>query len=85
MARKAIREATGKLDLIFDAHEFQCRVHEAMVTVRQILDNDRAPVLPEDRSHSYADKFLLAEQLVSHRPRQKKGYLQSTFPSQHVV
>ena len=65
MTRTAIREPC-KLDRMFDAHEFQSRVHEGMVTVRQILDNERAPVLPEDRSHSYADKFLLAERLVNH-------------------
>jgi hypothetical protein len=66
MTRTAIREP-GKLDRMFDAHEFQSRVDEAMVTVRRILDNDRAPVLPEDRSHDYADKFLLAERLVSRK------------------
>ena len=65
MRRTAIREA-GKLDRMFDPHEFRSRVNAGMVTVRQILDNDRAPVLPEDRSHSYADKFLLAERLGNH-------------------
>ena len=45
----------------FDDYAFRRRVDRALGTARKFLETSRAPVLAEDVSHEYTDKFLLAE------------------------
>jgi hypothetical protein len=47
-----------------DEH-FRSKVDQALVVVKQILDNNRNPVVASDVHHEYQDKFILATSLTN--------------------
>ena len=49
----------------FDEPGFRRKVDAALRTVRQVLENTRAPTIAADTDHRYEDKFLLAESLTN--------------------
>jgi hypothetical protein len=49
----------------FDEARFKQKLDKALQVIETVLENTRQPTLPADVSHSYDDKFLLAEYLTN--------------------
>ncbi len=49
----------------YNENTFRSRVDQAMVQVKQILDNTRNPTVASDVPHEYTDKYLLAQFLTN--------------------
>ncbi len=45
----------------FDEGRFRAAVDRALLAARTVLDNERSPKLPEDRPHSYDDKYIVVD------------------------
>jgi hypothetical protein len=52
------------MTLVWNESQFRARVSAALQSARVILENNRRPQFPQDCSHTYIDKYMLAEFLA---------------------